>query len=994
MEEEYPKLSLDLDPDEQREVIFLTQEAGKLLKNEKVDLLQEKFKLVVTNEELIHQAVVAEACNQDEFLNTNIGYINALGDLLEDGFHQAKENPSFDRDSLKRQIIETYPDVLTLIDNTQRNIHGQDQVKASRRLDRWVQRFDKSEKGIEELVTDIRNPEVGWHYLVSQNVISPEISGQMDNLLLLFEAHNKMQIIGDSDLEKKQKQALIAQIGLEMHEKGLSASIFTNAIRDPESFGPNFLGEVAGAFLNIEEETEKLSGRVSNITLAKVIISTSIIGTMLLSSDSRRPDPVIEKAKDPDKSFGVKGFRNMSDDLHSRINIPNITNNGGNISVIQTNNGQTTDSGNAASQGLNGNLSGEDSENAAGQNLGSSDRNEGATSKNENNKIHPQNGSLKENDFTSPVTVWELDGNPPSGYYKTGSSKYWNVWDRSWELTREELETQQVEEFNQNHKSEFTGQTEIQSEFGSEEIDLAVPQGYGPVADSIRVFQGEDEINSDNLELILYADGSYGFRVKNITKQGILKVSIGFEKSKDNISTNFSEEWNNDSLGFSSEDMPEDVQQIYKQAESMKKNGATNEEVSKLLADWIKNNFTYSLNPVYSDYYDSAQYSNTYWQRIFSKRHADCDVANTALLSMLRELGINSHLAVGYGNWADGKVSKITGKEAHGWAEIYDDKTGKALIVDATPTKQDEFTKNTKGEGNPLGSPLRIGDAIKQELLKQQLFFQSLKNGEIYGGSGTLWNELFYGLIQTSLSLWAMKNKSQYKKAVDQFEASLGIKLKGKKSDSYYAMRSLLEQDLAPLRKSGGLGHKLVNVVGGALVVPRSLNRIEEGKKIRRIKKGAQDLAGGKMEKADGLEILANIAGTTIEKVSKKIEARNKFYLLQDISGTLNTRLMESLFGKTHDVDQILIDWRRAYDGAKTLDQFYLKAAHQIYFKEVTRGFPVSHIYEKSKELGGFNGFQSKLSDDFKKAIAVYWLVAKSGNSANLTKKFIKEGKN
>jgi len=54
------------------------------------------------------------------------------------------------------------------------------------------------------------------------------------------------------------------------------------------------------------------------------------------------------------------------------------------------------------------------------------------------------------------------------------------------------------------------------------------------------------------------------------------------------------------------------------------------------------------LDTRWADYYQQAGSINDFIVRIFEMRKTDCDVANTALIALLRNQGIPARIAFGY----------------------------------------------------------------------------------------------------------------------------------------------------------------------------------------------------------------------------------------------------------------------------------------------------------------------------------------------------------
>lgn len=111
---------------------------------------------------------------------------------------------------------------------------------------------------------------------------------------------------------------------------------------------------------------------------------------------------------------------------------------------------------------------------------------------------------------------------------------------------------------------------------------------------------------------------------------------------------------------------------------------------------YVRKNLKYSMKGVLSDYYHA--HPKGFFAGIEEKKEADCDVANTYFLALLREVGIPSRQAQGYYVQKDPRFefAALAGA-GHAWTEMWD---GKSWIrFDATPPgEQEEGEENEENE--------------------------------------------------------------------------------------------------------------------------------------------------------------------------------------------------------------------------------------------------------------------------------------------------------
>lgn len=990
-----PQVTLPIEHDESRQITFLTKEAQKLQPGKEIDALKQTMKEVDIKEKMIKQAVIKEVCRINPEIAADFDAVRKLTDRLNE-----INQPNFtgDRKDIERQLNEKYADIFEYFNTVQLTLHGRDRIGVSRRLQQWVGRSSSSTKLIKDITDDLQNPEFSWHYLMKEGVVSPEIVGEMGNLALLFEAHHKMQVIGDSEIDSNQKKAMIAELGLEMEKKGLPAELFVEALIDPEVFGPHFLGQIVGTYLNIQEElTNKNSAKTVPIKVARAIVLTVLSGGFLLSGSTTPvpSSPELYQVALPlvMNNYGLPTQPNNESLPQPSAPIPppfpNIK-----ISPYPPP-GLSPDERDELPKPSS--LSPDQSEGKQAQEQSTdeqSSRNpedsnpETPSSKNDRKVQKPRNDSLtsSENDPLSSQTEWKITGDSiPQGYFRDATTSSWDHFDRAWVYDTGILNTISSDYRLQTTKTLFQINNDFSVSAGEEvNIDLPVADGFVPNPNSIKIKSSEGVIATD-YSLLIYDDGTYGLRIRNSPVSGKLNFQIGFvEENKDNKLPN-DLSWESFWMGLNVDILPKDVQKVFEEAVLKQKNGVSDIEVARYLGDWIKNNFTYSNDPKFSDYYDVANQEEEYWNRIFKERRTDCDVANTALVALLRNLGIQSKLGLGYYNQDDGGLGELSRLEKHGWTEVFDSQgRQQKIIVDATPTKKDSFTKNERGEGSYndpiLGSPLRIFQALKDRLLSERLFLKSFWGGDYPIVGMPPVDILWYALARTGLYLWARRNNESYNFSLMKFDGFLYEATKHKGGTKYYSdMHDLIKEDLKP-QEQKRIDKRLLRFGANTLIFPGIVGNIRKTIDIYEMNKRIVDTKD--RFKSDPAEtILAQVAGKTVDQVVEKIEDKNEMRIKKSLSKSAIRALKVSLQkGKLLESNSsFIINLEFALRNTKTMDEFYQKILKQAYLVVLTDKFPRSRIWERHQEIGGSKNLHFSISQDALQKLLAYWEISRGG---------------
>lgn len=318
----------------------------------------------------------------------------------------------------------------------------------------------------------------------------------------------------------------------------------------------------------------------------------------------------------------------------------------------------------------------------------------------ENHK--PENSSKEESEQAEKEIYWEISGKDKEGYYRIDSASDFTE-GLSWESNRGDYHT--PTSINLTTERTLEGERKISGQF----YEVPVPYGFILSKDGVTVV-GDDV----SWELLQSADGNLviKFAEEDLGKDVTIAVHLA-KPYPDFQETITIPPPTQQELAEMSEPivdvsvLPEEVQDFI--ADLQSNNELTLEEKAQKLASYIQNEFTYSLDQEVNTYYAGAGSNKSeYIRRVFDEKKTDCDVANTALVALLRANGIPARMAYGFLNIDEHSFKnddKLAGNEMHGWAEAFipNGKGGTWLKLDGTPpsTENPSLDFNIKNLLNP-----------------------------------------------------------------------------------------------------------------------------------------------------------------------------------------------------------------------------------------------------------------------------------------------------
>ncbi|OGE83255.1 MAG: hypothetical protein A3B10_01210 [Candidatus Doudnabacteria bacterium RIFCSPLOWO2_01_FULL_44_21] len=272
------------------------------------------------------------------------------------------------------------------------------------------------------------------------------------------------------------------------------------------------------------------------------------------------------------------------------------------------------------------------------------------------------------------------------GYYRGDDYDTWNTQAMRWEKSQTRLSDFDETEIDAKTRKVIAGTIR-----GGQKTILPMPYGFAPDISTLRTQGGET--------LEIQSDGHGSFVIDATKLSGLTSFSAEIGR---NLEPKFESDPGKPKKGTESFSRETET----KLAEISGSKQSTIDQARSLKA-YVKSTLKYSNDSSFNAVYRTGDPAK-YFSRIEQHKQADCDVANTYFVSLLRRLGIQSRLVSGHyvkvkDNQGAAVISSGTG---HAWAEVWDGKTWQRL--DATPPgdpnmddqEMDEETSDSAFEGD------------------------------------------------------------------------------------------------------------------------------------------------------------------------------------------------------------------------------------------------------------------------------------------------------
>lgn len=561
-------------------------------------------------------------------------------------------------------------------------------------------------KRVQEILKRVEEPDFIWKRWVEKGYIPVSLLDSFEELTTLTELRDKAVILNGVSSQTKAR-ALAPFV-----ERGVGAGMLLDIAEGRFEFSEDFAKQQIDVFMRLYDECTE---EPKHWSLKRKIITAAVVGLIIAS-------PFIYQ------HFAQYDNPNLGSEIDAIIQQLSPEE----LAMLQ---GLGLDTEEA---GLSSRAAGSTQSNKV---IGS-DGNQGETGQSSQeyttgfpNYEKPKNNSPEDVEKAEKTELWGLSGSNLFGYYRMNTASRYYQDANLWVLQRTVSSNQQMD-YGVNTSIALSGTVKIE---GDSIIGLPGRGNYKLTKDSIKL-TGDSVVYS----LRPSTNGTYflQFSKDDVGKTINISYSLG-EADKIVIPQPSSDElkaMRTPMVDINS--LPADTQQFLKSV-AARKDLSTGIK-AKVMEKHIQDNFLYSLNPQWSDYYDAGGLN--FFKRLFEIKKADCDVANTALVAILRSQGIPARMVFGYRH-VEGVAKtqdKIRGNEAHGWAEAYIG--GQWITLDATPAKADEFTQEAlKGKpAKALDIQARedfartiasISSTVGENNTIQSLLGLELTNLAILGGS-------------------------------------------------------------------------------------------------------------------------------------------------------------------------------------------------------------------------------------------------------------------
>jgi hypothetical protein len=292
--------------------------------------------------------------------------------------------------------------------------------------------------------------------------------------------------------------------------------------------------------------------------------------------------------------------------------------------------------------------------------------------------ITPENSG----DFPEGID-WSFEGNPPDGFYITATASRFFV-DPSWDIDDYYPSPSRVVSREAEH-TDFIMISEGLVRNGFYDIPTPTQGDYRLVSASVgsaeTFIQASVDVNN-GVTTIHIADLPADY-------QG--NLTLGWERFENPPLASYDEGHLDYSLLIGNiEDLPVEMQALLDSVADLPV-----DERANAIADFVRTEYIYSLDPSYSEYHTAGQEPGDFIRRTWNRRFLDCDGVNTVLVGLLRASDIPARMAYGYNNSQPllAVTSSLDKAERHGLAQYYSENRGDWVNLDATPTVVDDYTR-------------------------------------------------------------------------------------------------------------------------------------------------------------------------------------------------------------------------------------------------------------------------------------------------------------
>lgn len=545
----------------------------------------------------------------------------------------------------------------------------------------------------------IAGPDFIWNLWTKNGHIPPHLTNSLEEIVTMSELAETAQSVEGLDASAKARH-LVPFI-----QKGVSAVLLSEIVQGRYEFPDNFLAAQVDAFIHFYDRHTEEKTKSGMSAKQKIILGALVASVLAVPADRyfARPPAPLEKVDALVQNLGEEELRELRkteikiQENKTKKALQESARTGSESAGIEASAGTDT----AGRAGTAGGLE--------GGGRGPLEFQSGAGTSKEPDTIKPDNGSPEDIERAQKTIVWNLEGEKLWQYYRTHtatdfSKKEWKVqkWSggRGWTISP-----------NMPTEKQLTRTLRISG--GTAELPM--PDDHLLTAGVKVEVEGKSE---EIYSIQQRAGGTYhlvlreGFEGKTVT------ISYGLGRARGSIIPK-ADDLDIRDMGqklIEMDSLPPDVKKFMEDLRT--RTDLSPVAKAKIIEKYVQTEFTYSLIPEWSDFYAQGATNADFVRRVLQVKKTDCDVANTALIALLRLQGIPSRMVFGYAHSGTFNPNEktLTAAEGHGWTEAYID--GEWVTLDATPATPDEYTRQALEK---LVSPSQLSGMAQHEKLVRQI---------------------------------------------------------------------------------------------------------------------------------------------------------------------------------------------------------------------------------------------------------------------------------
>ncbi len=500
---------------------------------------------------------------------------------------------------------------------------------------------DRVERTLTQLKEEAGDQKFIWRRWVEKGYVPVGLIDSFEDVINLVEVRDCAELLKDAPGATKAKYLL------PFVKKGVSPGLLLEIAEAKYEFPPDFVAKQIDALVHFYDEYEKYEKQKVPWSTRRKLAAVVLAGMIIAS-------PMILKEFTPPS-----------------LQVPQTV-----AELLQQIPGQDlTDLGQSVEQ----------SDNNLGQSSGKNG--EGNSLLTDSDSFRPDNTSIEDFEKAKKQTVWRLtelsQPDKRSGYYRGQTASFFNPQKKEWIGSKNTQKSQSV--FAKNGDVRLIGNY-FKIRGDQMLVSIPVKDGFAPVDHSAHLVS---YLGNYNIAFRQDVNGSYYLLLTGLDIGQQVRIEFDIGKADYVKSAPGSSELQNMQTQLIGIDrLPLDARKLIEDLNA--RHNLTLGQKAKVLEKYVQTNFLYSLNPKWSDYYHDTTDGQEFFRRILDVKKADCDVANSALVALLRGAGIPSRMVYGYAHAGvlSGQKDELKAVEGHGWAEAYID--GKWVTLDGTPSRPED----------------------------------------------------------------------------------------------------------------------------------------------------------------------------------------------------------------------------------------------------------------------------------------------------------------